>query len=587
MKGRGRHTWPQWDLKLKHKLFISYIVIIVIPVLIGAVLPFTYTRQMVVQESANSLELSMNQMVESLQNYMLRYNRLANRLVSNYSLMSFLYEDYSSKPQEAFDRSIDLYNTFRDEMRNEEDIINIRIYKRNNTIPVNGTFLLNDLDYKDTEWFAGVQQNKGIGYWKTGVLQRGTLSDIRTISILLPINAPYYAGILEIEMIQDYVFRSINHSNNTAHSLLCILDEKGRIVTQNKEFAGDSRKLIQNVGDELYVQRQDSFTRKVDDENYLVLYKELNFQGWRVVEMVSMQQLYAVTNTIRWITIITAISCIIVFISITIVLSNVLTSRVGKLSSTMRQVQAGNFDVHLEIKGKDELADLTRSFNAMMKSIQYLINEVYKAGVEKKEAELKALQEQINPHFLYNTLSSISWLGVQAHSTKIVDIVEALAAFYRLSLNKGKELIRLQDEFAQARAYVAIQKIRYEDSFDVYFSLDPQVENIPVIKLIIQPFIENAIIHGFDESTQGSIYVTAGRKEERLIIRIIDNGKGMEEKKAQKLLSQTDDTGSGGYGMRNVNTRIRLHYGEAYGVSITSHPGEGTIVEIILPMTSE
>jgi sensor histidine kinase YesM len=159
--------------------------------------------------------------------------------------------------------------------------------------------------------------------------------------------------------------------------------------------------------------------------------------------------------------------------------------------------------------------------------------------------------------------------------------------FYRLSLNKGNELIELKDEIAQAKAYVSIQKIRYEDSFDAYFEIDPRIERAKIIKLIIQPFIENAIKHGFDENTTGSIYVTAKLVEDTIVIRVIDNGKGMESKKAALLLQGPAAGQDAGYGIKNVNDRIKIHYGEQFGVEISSEPQDGTIVEIKIPFIRE
>ena len=587
MKTKALKDLIMFNIGIKHKLLASYIIVIIIPVLIGSYLPFVYTQKLVVEETEDSLKFSANQIVESIKYKMLKYNRLSNKLINSGELINFVTGEYSQGHEEAYQAAIDMCNIFRNEIRNNDDeILNIKLYKNNDAIPERGDYILDEKSYRNSGWYRSVYKNNGVSYWKHDTVKRFNTSDIDTVSIISIINAPEPVGLLEIELRQEQIFDSIFKFKYKEDSLIGIIDQAGDTVAVKSDKINGFKAIQAQFKHGTKEAYYDSFIQKVNGEDYLVINQELNYQGWRVVMAVPMKELHRTTNTIRLVTLITSFSCIFVFLFITVFLSDILTSRLKRLSTRMQSVEEGNFNVTMIDKGHDEISQLSRVFNSMVQSIRNLIEEVYKSRIEKKEAELKALHEQINPHFLYNALSSINWLAVQANAPKIIDAVEALAVFYRLSLNKGKESILLKDEITQVKAYLQLQKLRYEDGFEAFFEVDPEVEDSEIIKLILQPFIENAIIHGFGDDETGSIYVTAQKTQDiYVLIRIIDNGKGIEKDKIQEILNKdVDGRKSGGYGIKNVNERIKLHYGDEYGVSICSEPGNGTIVEIKLPL---
>jgi two-component system sensor histidine kinase YesM len=574
---------------LKYKLLISYIIVIVIPVLIGAFFPYVFTESIIVKDTDESLRFSVDKIVESIKYKMEKYTEFSNKISDDPSIKEYITADYSGNEGAAYNAAFEIFNKFTKERRNNSgEISNIKIYKNNDTLPNYGDYLFDEKAYADSEWYKDLNGNSGVSFWKYGVQKPFGGREFRTISLISWLEPSNNVGFLEIELYQEKILNSIYKFNYKKGSMIGVLDEKGKTIAINNLQNNAFEQLLPYIRGKLDNKSKESYMKKINEEEYLILNRILNFQGWRVVAIVPLKELWAPINNIKLITSITALSCIVVFILVTVLISDLLTNRLKKLAKRMKSVEAGNFDVTMSIRGNDEISELTRVFNGMVESTRNLINEVYISKIEKKEAELRALQEQINPHFLYNTLSSINWLAVQANAPRIVNIVEALAAFYRLSLNKGKEMIPLKDELAQVKAYVSIQKLRYEDSFDVYFEVDPAIENAIIIKFIIQPFIENAIVHGLNENMQGSIYVTAREIEEKkILIRIIDNGRGMDEQKLRTFTSvdvPDDQTGKlKGYGIKNVNERIKIHYGDEFGVSISSKAGEGTIVNIMLP----
>ncbi|NQX60071.1 sensor histidine kinase [Paenibacillus qinlingensis] len=254
--------------------------------------------------------------------------------------------------------------------------------------------------------------------------------------------------------------------------------------------------------------------------------------------------------------------------------------RMKRIVLFIRSFQEGKLDRRLSVSGNDEFELIAHSFNRMASSIQQLIQDVYNQGVQKKQAELEALQAQINPHFLYNTLSTISSLSNLGKTREVTEMVKLLSRFYRLTLNEGQVLIPLQKELDQVEAYLDIQKVKYASAFQVFIDMDPEVKDVQIIKLLVQPFVENVFKHAWFGETI-AIRITAKRVEERLELKVIDNGIGMRPDTVDKLLR--GGAQSNAYGLKNVNERIKLRYGADYGVQIASIFGGGTTVQILLP----
>ena len=256
----------------------------------------------------------------------------------------------------------------------------------------------------------------------------------------------------------------------------------------------------------------------------------------------------------------------------------------------MQRFQKGNFDSKIKKIHQDELGYLDSSFNEMVEQMNTLIQKVYQANIDIKEAQLRALQAQINPHFLYNSLSIINRLSDLGCNQEINQMVFSLATFYRMTLNKGKDIIRIEDEIKQIKAYLDIYKIRLEDRFEVAFDFDPQILHCETVKVILQPFVENIFEHALGES-EDTIHIRITGKcmppendiqNDFIQFTIQDDGIGIEPERLSELI-YTDSQNTSGYGIKNVHQRIQIHYGPDYGVRICSELGEGTTVKINIP----
>jgi two-component system sensor histidine kinase YesM len=266
------------------------------------------------------------------------------------------------------------------------------------------------------------------------------------------------------------------------------------------------------------------------------------------------------------------------------------TRRIGTLLTGVRRLGEGAFDLELPEEGRDEISELTRNFNRMVGQIKGLVEERYRLGLEVKNLELRALQAQINPHFLYNTLDLINGLALMARQPRIVETVAALSRFYRLSLSGGAEVIPLSREIDHAASYVQIQNLRFEGAVDLRIELEPGLADLSVLKMVLQPLVENAILHGILEKDEGRGRVVIRAKGDGdgacLVLEVEDDGVGIEEPVLAAMLAREPLPGpeGRGYGVFNIDRRLRLRYGESSGLSFSCAPGRGTLVRIRIPL---
>jgi two-component system sensor histidine kinase YesM len=262
------------------------------------------------------------------------------------------------------------------------------------------------------------------------------------------------------------------------------------------------------------------------------------------------------------------------------------TRRIETLIAEMDRVVDGDFSASLDPRNRDEIGRMTVSFNLMVRELGELVEEKYRLGQEVKHLELKALQAQINPHFLYNTLDLINWMSLRYEAHEIRALVNALSRFYKLSLGGGEETVRVRDEIEHVKSYVQIQNMRYEDAVELVVDVPEELAERSLLKLVVQPLVENAISHGImhKKEERGTIRISARMDGGALLLCVADDGVGMSPQMIRRVLSGAHRTdGHHGYGVRNIHERLRLKYGEEYGLSFRSAEGKGTTVSIRLP----
>lgn len=281
--------------------------------------------------------------------------------------------------------------------------------------------------------------------------------------------------------------------------------------------------------------------------------------------------------------------CLILVVLVTVAVSTMVTSPISKLCSIMQSVEQGDFSVRFPTKYKDEISVLGTSFNHMVEKINELINELYVEKQNRLEAQLKVLQEQIKPHFLYNTLDTISWMARSHNAMDVVQLVDALTNMFRVGLSSGRDYITLREEKRHIINYLYIQKVRYQERLRYNIDVPEKYDNIMIPKLILQPLVENAIYHGIKmKRCGGGISIKAYSDEENLYLQVLDDGAGMSAQRMEEvrywLKHPKDENKSIGFGLSYIEERIELSYGSDYGISIDSREGEFTEVTICLPL---
>lgn len=390
--------------------------------------------------------------------------------------------------------------------------------------------------------------------------------------------------------INESVIRDlcINNIQNDKEGML-IIDEAGNTVSKSgvsligSNFKNSAFYLDSLKNTEGYT------TDTINELQYLVTYSQMK-GGWKTFYAVPIDTLKKEINSVKGYTILVIVLCLLFSIPLMMLMLSFLTAPIKKLLKSMKRFQQGNFEERVEFKYKDEIGQLGDGYNKMVVNIKELINKAYILQIKEREAELDALQAQINPHFLYNTLDTIFWKAKLKNENEISDMVYSLSKLFRLSLNRGKESTLVAMEKELLEHYLLLQKVRFKNKLNYEIHIDGSIMNYIIPKLILQPFVENSILHGIEGKEDGGTINISGRlKNGKLHFVIEDDGIGMDKEQIEKVFETEEDSGNipsaitGGYAVKNVNERLKIIYKDNFSLIFTSSPGEGTRVEITLP----
>ena len=400
--------------------------------------------------------------------------------------------------------------------------------------------------------------------------------------------------------------RYINYARETRHAILKVDFDFTKIVTQiaQTNLGEDGHVVIYNKDYEIiYISTPDFISLDIENLKNLVLgtttaglnghnfnlfISSLNSTGWRVGVFTNIDEFNNILTRFLAITICVTIFAIIVFTLIIIYLVRRIVDPLQKLTREMSKVSDLNYTLSKSaiIRGPKEVEDLDKSFIQLMGRIRDLANNLIKEKEAQRSSELKALQNQINPHFLYNTLDSIIYMIDQNENDKAEEMIVALSKFFRISISRGKNIIPLKDEIEHVRNYLLIQKIRFGDNFSYIINVDENLYKYKVIKLTLQPLVENSIEHGLKDNNEGKININGYLKGDFIRLEIIDNGFGMTSKQIESIYeSFHDDKIHNGVGLKNVYQRIKIFYGDLANVTIESQEDEGTKITIYIPIS--
>ncbi|WPP40501.1 sensor histidine kinase [Paenibacillus hunanensis] len=400
-------------------------------------------------------------------------------------------------------------------------------------------------------------------------------------------------GFIIIDLNASFIKQFDDHIRIGKTGFFSVIDQSGNPIYKLSE---DKQKLEELALANLPAAQQtgsNSFVLYPEGKPWFVVFSSSLTTGWKIVGLAPLQEIVSEADRIRQLIIFSVMLSILFVIIIYFFLTYRLTQPIQLLKHKMRLTAEGYLEAKVQPVGNDEISDLGQSFNIMVEKIKQLLNQSILKQQLLQKAELRTLQAQINPHFLYNTLDSIVWMAEAGKSESVIQLVKALSQFFRLSLNKGRDWVTIRTELAHAQSYLIIQQMRYRDILEYHIHIDEELQEYPILNMTLQPLIENAIYHGI-KNKRGKGWITISGYEENdavIVLTVTDNGAGMTPERLELLRHELDhpvqaedyDSYEGGFGLLNVHQRLRLYFGEEYGVQLSSVASEGTTVSIRIP----
>lgn len=392
-------------------------------------------------------------------------------------------------------------------------------------------------------------------------------------------------GICSISVSAKYFQDIMKNANITSEGLVYLMSENGRMITSsNSSILQKMQKkgILLNYGAELFMEK-----KKEGQKEYYITRQNVDGASWQMILIIPENE-YEDQYRFLWLSAALMLgSMIAVIVLMSYLLSGYYVGRLKKLNVEMTGLESGNLNANLPITTEeDEIEEIYHNFNGMVQEVQRLMQEHYQLGKEVKMTEVRVLQAQINPHFLYNTLDLINWISMDYGAEEIGTLTWNLARFYRLSLNHGKSLISIGEEVEHVEVYVNIENYHFDNAISLEVDVPEELKSYACLNIILQPFVENAIVHGIAEKPDiesCEIRICARREEQDIVFSVQDDGPGVDVKEMQKETQQDIRTAQHGYGVRNINFRLKLCFGEKYGVTYLESE-KGTHVEIKIPV---
>ena len=554
-------------IKLRYKLAIFYSLFCFLPVMLLFWLSFLQMRSIIDDKGKMNLQSYLQQSVSSMDRTLDGYNSLSDYIAFDRTLAEVFSMEYGT-PYEQYEQLTQKVDPIlRTASYFHGGMQQITIYTDNGMVK-HDTTVAPVSEIEETDWYQKTLEHPGLNWFAN--YQEETLFSARKLAF-----SGAREGVNILYMDVDYQKLFTPYAETLISECgLYITDQDGKLVFEESRFSGKNQNYDLTYS-EFLEQRDRGST------DYIILCEQSNTTGWTVWLYQPVGLAGEAMRPIGVMAGVTILICIFAAVLAYFITSGMVSSRIERLTHFMQEVQEGSMDMQMESDDRDEIGMLYRGFGSMMKRIRTLINEVYLSKITQKEAELKALQAQINPHFLYNTLSLINWKALAAGEEDISRMTLALSTFYRTALNRGRNVLQVETELSNTRAYLEIQSMLHDGDFDYEIEAQTEILQCESLNLILQPLVENAIHHGIEEKTDGRGKITVrGWKEDNCVwFMVEDNGVGMEQEVADKILTME----SKGYGVRNVDERIRLCYGEKYAMKVESVVGKGTKMTINIP----
>ncbi len=578
----------------RNRMILIFFMIIIVPFLL-----FAYYSHVKAIEGISNANVSMTtnyllQARKSFEIYLSALNDQVNGLIGNQQLQDYLEkEPADSAEEDAF--TVNLLSLLY-QKTSSIDAFRVRVYPIDpSKYPDYMSTIGEPESVANEDWFrqsaSTVSPTWHLSLPRKGKLYRPVLTYIKRFSGLYD-QIP--RGIVATDLTEDQLKRYLSPVGQETGQRLLLLTGEGTVLYDSLEsqWTGSefpSGKFVEELG----TRKMGSRNVAMDGADYLATYVRMDSQPWTIVSLTPLRELTGSIREINRVLVFFLIVYSVCCIGVVLYITAFYTQPIARLVRYMRKLETGFRQSIPSSSRQDEVGWLYRGFGSLIRQVESLVEETSRAERRKKELEFQVLSHQINPHFLYNTLESIRWKAEKHGGGEIGEMVSALGNLLRLSLNQGKEITTLGREIEQVKAYVQIEQARMGKTIRILYSLEEELKDVPFMRLLLQPLVENAIQHGIgDNFENGKILLTARREGADIVIDIIDNGCGIPPETLEKLKLDEEDQGkfadgTKGVGLRNVNARLRLYFGEPYRLRIETGPGQGTRITLRHPVLTE
>lgn len=581
------------NAKIQKKIMIIYICIGTIPILLLGLFALSQERKTLMERERRNIEDSLSQGASQLKSQILVYNNLSDYIAFNQPISDVLIGDYD-----------DIFSMYEQYTATVDPVLSSLKYFNPNINQIT-IYLDEDIVKHDTtvDSLHNIEGEKWYREYKNSVNQKvkwiidgkeKTSFSARTMPIM---EQNKQKGILYLDVNYDTLFSGFDDISRDGYGLY-VIDKAGNVLFEKDTFDQNNENKAATKKD-----RRDQSAKngtvdksrlslkklkeKMADQakgkrsNYLIVSADAGVDDWQVIAYQPQKMMAREVQTLVVLIFGIIAICIVTSVVASKAFSRFVVRDIERLRDNMQAVEEGNMELTVTSDAKDEVGSLIRGFGSMLGEINRLIHEVYESKLTQRKSEMTALQAQINPHFLYNSLSLINWKALEAGQQDISKITLALSSFYRTSLNRGKNVLTIEKEIENMKSYLEIQLCMHDNDFDVIMDIDEEILSYQTLNLLLQPLVENAIDHGIDLKEEGRGYIKIiGRKDDsNIYLTVEDNGVGIEP----ELLSSILEFKTKGYGVRNVNQRVQLYYGEEYCLRIESEVGKGTRCTINIP----
>lgn len=575
---------------IQSTMLVSFSALMVLAMLVFMVIAMRYTSGTIYENSINYMSQIIQQVNYDIDTYIEYMENISSVIAKSSDVPRYLFDQNQTEAEREAEKER-ILTQFQTIMESRDDIYNVAAVAKNGRYIINqgDDELTGYVDIESLDWYQAAMESKSGIAVSSSHVQNAIQSSYKwviTLSRALVNNQTgEREGLFFVDLNYSAISDLCNNNSIEEKGYIFVLDAEGNIVYHPKQQLMYGGLKTENI-DAIMECREDSLIIDEGGDSKLYTMSKSKRTGWTVVGAAYTSELLKNNEQAQMWYLLVASILLLAVIGISSIISREITKPIRSLRDSMRKVQNGQFDTHVEVITENEIGSLGRSFNLMTSEIQALMEQNVYEQKQKRKSELKALQAQINPHFLYNTLDSIIWMSEAGENDEVVEMTSALARLLRQSISNDQEEVELEKEIEYVKNYLTIQKMRYKDKLEFFIYVDPRVAHVPIIKLVLQPLVENAIYHGTKyKETKGNLKIYARPVDGRVEIVVADDGIGMDEDVMEHIFDEhRKEQKRNGVGVPNVQKRLKLQYGSEYGIRYESVKGAGTKAVITIPV---